>query len=194
MDSHFTKFPDSWDPRKAYGVRHPALTSNDDGPRIPRAKPMSQLIGLSVALVWLRLVQHSQFLIFGPAAAFLSLPTAWGRLYGPVAALILLGMVNAGMALIRPDWVRLYWLMHIVRRLGGLVLCYYLIRTGNLIVAASLTGVADPQRVAQIVNQTLYYCILFTAVLFIVQIAKAVRRLISSERHSVPVGQAQQKF
>src|SRR6266849_9436125 len=46
MDKHFTRFPDSWDPRKPYGVRHPALTMSEDGPRTPRATPISQLIAL----------------------------------------------------------------------------------------------------------------------------------------------------
>src|ERR1700757_430676 len=47
MDKHFAKFPDQWDPRKPYGVRHPALSINEEGPRIPRARSASQLIGLS---------------------------------------------------------------------------------------------------------------------------------------------------
>src|SRR4029077_5752551 len=90
MDQHFTKFPDRWDPRKPYGMRSPAMTLPEDSPPLPRAKPISQLIGLAVALIWLRAVQHFQFLIFGPAAAFLSLSPAWSRFYVPIVALILL--------------------------------------------------------------------------------------------------------
>src|SRR6266852_2451074 len=163
MDKHFTRFPDRWDPRKPYGVRHPALTMAEDGPRIPRAKPISQIIALLVALCWLRAVQHSQFLIFGPAAAFLSLSPAWGQLYFPIVALILLGIIHAGINLIRPDWVRFHWLMSVVTRLGELVLCYFLIRAGGMVVSANATGTVDYHRVAQIVNQTVYYGILFTA-------------------------------
>jgi hypothetical protein len=46
MDKHFTRFPDRWDPRKPYGVHHPALTAREDGPRIPRLNSASQLIAL----------------------------------------------------------------------------------------------------------------------------------------------------
>ncbi len=194
MDKHFTRFPDSWDPRKPYGVRHPALTMSEDGPRIPRAKPISQIIALLVALFWLRAVQHSQFLIFGPAAAFLSLSPAWGQLYFPIVALILLGIIHAGINLIRPDWVRFHWLMRAVTRAGGLVFCYFLIRAGNLVVSANATGPVDYHRVAQIVNQTVYYGILFTAVISIVHLAKDVRRLVSSAADRVPTGQAEQKI
>src|SRR6202022_2016182 len=77
MDKHFTQFPDRWDPRKPYRVPHPAFTISEDGPRIPRANSASTLVAMFVALVWLRAVQHSQFLIFGPAAAFLRLSPGW---------------------------------------------------------------------------------------------------------------------
>jgi len=194
MDKHFTRFPDRWDPRKPYGVRHPALTMSEDGPRIPRAKPISQIIALLVALFWLRAVQHSQFLIFGPEAAFLSLSPAWGQLYLPIVALILLGIIHAGINLIRPDWVRFHWLMSVVTRLGELVLCYFLIRAGGMVVSANATGTVDYHRVAQIVNQTVYYGILFTAVISIVHLAKDVCRVVYIAPAPVPTGQAEQKF
>jgi hypothetical protein len=180
MDRHFTRFPDRWDPRKKYGGHHPGLTVPDDGPRIPRAKSVSQLIGLLVGLVWLRAVQHSQFLIFGPAAAFLTIPQGWTHLYMPIAALILLGMISAGVTLIRPDWVRFHWLMRVVIRVGGLVLCFFLIRAGHPIVAATEAASADGHRIAEIVNQSVYYSILFTAVISIVNLVKDIRRLIST--------------
>ena len=193
MDQHFTKFPDRWDPRKPYGVRHPAMVMPEEGPRIPRAKPISQFIGLSIALFWLRAVQQSQFLIFGPAAAFLSLAPVWSHLYAPIVALILLGMVHACINLVRPDWVRFYSLMRIVTRVGWLVLCYLIIKAGNLIVATNATGTFSTQRVAQIVNQTIYYSILFAAVISIVHLALDVRRLVSGAPHRAPAGHAGQE-
>jgi hypothetical protein len=193
MDQHFMKFPDRWDPRKPYGMRPPTMTLPEDSPRLPRAKPISQLIALSVALFWLRAVQHSQFLIFGPAAAFLSLSPAWGRFYIPIVALILLGMIRAGINAIRPDWVRFHWLMSIVTRVGELMLCYFLIRAGSLVVSANASGPVDYPRVAQIVNQTLYYCIWFTAVISIVRLAKDIRQLVHGATRSVPITHAEQK-
>src|SRR5689334_1485634 len=59
MDKHFTQFPDRWDPRKAYGVRHPAFSISEEGPRIPRAKSASRLVGFFVGLIWFRLMRHS---------------------------------------------------------------------------------------------------------------------------------------
>lgn len=186
MDQHFTRFPDRWDPRKPYGVHHPALTARDDGPRIPRTKSISELIALLVGLFWLHAVQHSQFLIFGPAAAFLRLSPGWNQLYLPINALILLGISNAGITLIRPDWVRLHWLMSILGGVGNLIVAYVLITRGNPVVMASLGGTPDAQRVAQIVNQTIYYCIWFAVAILILQLAKDVRRLIASQHVGTP--------
>jgi len=192
VDQHFTKFPDRWDPRKPYGVHRPAMTLPEDGPRISRAKPLSQLIALAVSLFWLRAVQHSQFLIFGPAAAFLSLSPAWSRLYMPIVALILLGMIHAGINVIRPDWMRFHWLMNVITRAGEVGLCYFLIRAGSLVVSANVTEPVDYHRVAQVVNQTVYYGIWLAAVISIVHLAKDLNRLVSSGPHCVSVGQAEQ--
>ena len=193
MDQHFTKFPDRWDPRKPYGMRPPAMTLPEDSPRLSRAKPISQLIALAVALFWLRAVQHSQFLIFGPAAAFLSLSPAWSRFYIPIVALILLGMIHAGINAIRPDWVRFHWLMSIVTRVGELLLCYFLIRAGSLVVSVNASGPVDYARAAQIVNQIFYYGIWFTAVISIMRLANDIRQLIHGAARSVPIGHAPQK-
>jgi hypothetical protein len=193
MDQHFTKFPDRWDPRKPYGMRSPAMTLPEDSARLPRAKPISQLIGLAVGLIWLRAVQHSQFLIFGPAAAFLSLSPAWSRFYVPIVALILLGMIHGGINAIRPDWVRFHWLMSIATRIGELMLCYFLIRAGSLVVSVNASGPVDYPRVAQIVNQISHYGIWFSAVISIVRLAKDVRQLILGAARSVPIGHAEQK-
>ncbi len=181
VDQHLTKFPDRWDPRKSYGVHHPALTAREDGPRIPRTKSISELIALVVALLWIRAVQHSQFLIFGPAAAFLHLSPAWNQLYLPINVLIVLGIINAGITLIRPDWVRFHWLMCILGSVANLVIAYILITRGNPLVVASSGGTPNAQRVAQIVNQSIYYCIWLAVVILVVQLAKEVRWLISSQ-------------
>src|SRR3984893_537667 len=175
MDRHFTKFPDRWDSRTLYRVHFPVLTAGDDGPRIPRIKSISELIALAVALFWLRAVQHSPFLIFGPAASFLHLSPEWNRLYLPITALILLAMINAAATLVRPDWVRFHWLMRIVGNVGNLIVAYFLITRGNPVVMVSLDGtLPNAAHVAQIVNQTISFCVWFAVVTVVVQLAKNV--------------------
>jgi hypothetical protein len=95
-------------------------------------------------------------------------------------------MINAGITLIRPDWVRFHWLMSILGGVGNLIVAYFLISRGNPVVMASLGKTPDAQRVAQIVNQTIYYCIWFAVAILILQLAKDVRRLIASQHIGTP--------
>jgi uncharacterized membrane protein len=95
-------------------------------------------------------------------------------------------MINAGITLIRPDWVRFHWLMRIIGSVGNLIVAYFLITRGNPVVMASLGETPNAARVAHIVNQTIYYCIWFAVVILILQLAKDVRRLISSQPIGTP--------
>jgi hypothetical protein len=185
-DQHFTRFPDRWDPRKSYGIRHPAFTTREDGPRIPRLNSASHLVALLIALFWLRLVQHHQFLFFGPAASFLSLSPNWTQLYLPINALILLGIIGAGISLVRPDWVRLHWLIRVLVSAGNLIVALFLLKSGNSIVIVDLGKAPDAARVAQIVNQSIYYCIWFAVIMVIVELVKNVRRFVATEPAATP--------
>jgi hypothetical protein len=185
MDKHFTQFPDRWDPRKPYGVRHPALTSHDDGPRIPRVKSASRLVGFFVGLIWFRLMRHSPSLIFGPAASFLHLSPQWDQLYVPITVVILLEMVNAGVTLIRPDWVRFHWLMRIVASVGNLIVASLLITRGNPVIM-TLDGVPNAARVAQIVNHSITYCAWFSVAILLFHLVKDLHRLISTQPAATP--------
>jgi hypothetical protein len=186
MDKHFTRFPDRWDPRKPYKVHHPALTAREDGPRIPRLNSASHLIALLIALFWIRLVLHHQFLFFGPAASFLSLSPNWTRLYLPINALILLGIVGAGISLVRPDWIRLHWLIRVLVSAGNLTVGLFLLKSGDSIVIVDLGKAPDAAHVAQIVNQTLHYCIWFAVIMVVVELLKNVRRLVATEPAATP--------
>ncbi len=186
MDKHFTSFPDRWDPRKPYKVQHPALTAREDGPRIPRLNSASHLIALLIALFWIRLVQHHQFLFFGPAASFLSLSPNWTRLYLPINGLILLGIVGAGISLVRPDWIRLHWLIRVLVSAGNLMVGLFLLQSGDSIVVVDLGKAPDAAHVAQILNQTLHYCIWFAVIMVVVELLKNVRRLVATEPGTTP--------
>lgn len=186
MDTHFTRFPDRWDPRKSYGLRHPALHVREAGPRISRLNSASQLVLLLIALFWLRLVQHSQFAFFGPAAAFLSLSPVWTQFYIPINALVLLGIIGAAISLARPDWVRLHWLIRVLVGLGNLIVGLLLLKKGGSIVTVHLGTAPDAAHVAQIVNQTIYYCIWFGLAVALIELVKDLRRLVTTQPAGTP--------
>jgi len=86
MDKQFAKHPDRWDPRRPnypYYVNL-ALERSKETQYVPRLESISQLIALSISVVWLRAMQESSFLILGPAAAFLKVAPIWHRIYFPL--------------------------------------------------------------------------------------------------------------
>lgn len=194
MNKKFVVHPDRWDPRKPYAVRHPAIVDEIPGPRIPRAKSVSQFIGLLIAMVWLRIMLHAPFLVFGPAAAFLNFSRSWDRLYVPIVILIFIGMVSAAVTFVRPDWVRFHRAMRIARRAGGLVLCSLILRSGGPMVIATALENANASRVAQVVNQAFYYGVMFSAATFVVQIAIDLRRIVAHKTDRLAAGSAEQRI
>ena len=112
-DRHWTKFPDRWDPRGLKHAWHPVFgmqatpeeerISARDNNRVSRFDSIAQFVALGVTIGWLRVAQHSPFMILGPAAAFIKPAPIWHQLYWPIVALALAGMAQAGINLLRPD-------------------------------------------------------------------------------------------
>jgi hypothetical protein len=174
MDKHLAKFPDRWDPRNPKHLQ-PQLNFAKNSPWIPRMESISQVVALSVALVWLRALQHSPFLILGPAAAFLRLAPVWHQLYPAAAVLLLAGMAQAVINLVRPDWTRLRSVARVFFSLATLAMWGLLLKAGTWIVPAQATG--DYTRVAQIANQCFFYGLLIAVGISAFQLFRDLRRL-----------------
>jgi hypothetical protein len=108
VEKNLTKYPDKWDPRKPNQLKYPEFfeaNASKDGRRVPKLESISQFIASAVFLVWLRAAQKSPFLIFGPAAAIFRLAPVWHQVFVPSMLIIVVGMVQAAINLLRPDWV-----------------------------------------------------------------------------------------
>lgn len=185
-DKHFATSPDTWDPQKPYAMRPPGLALSKNPLRISRAKSASQLVAMAISLLWLRAVQHSQFLIFGPAAAFLRLSPSWNQLFLPINVLILLEVANAAVTLLRPDWLHFHWLMRILGGTGNLIIAYFLIARGNPIVISTSQAAPHDVRVAHIVDQAIHYWVWFAVIIVIAQLIRDVRRLLVGHHTRIP--------
>jgi hypothetical protein len=185
MDRHLSKHPDRWDIGKVSRAHFPELEASIDGPRVPRMDSVSQLIGLMVFLVWLRAVRTLPFLIFGPAASFLTLAPVWRQLYTPVVLIALLGMAQSGLNLVRPDWVRLCWLVQVATHAANLVICLFLIRAGVWVMAVDGVSAGYRQAVT-IVNQVIFYSLWVVAAITVVTLWRALRRLIRGTGRTIP--------
>jgi hypothetical protein len=184
MERQFTKHPDRWDPRRPnyphYVNISLELDSSKETSYVPRLESISQLIALSISIVWLRAIQESPFLILGPAAAFLKLAPVWRQFYFPVVLLALVGMLQAGINIVRPDWVRLRSVTRVLLSGGMLVIWFLLLRAGSWIVppTISVNSTTDFSHTVQIANQCFFYGLLLAVAISGFQFFRDIRRLV----------------
>jgi hypothetical protein len=88
---------DKWDP-----LTLPAVT--DPSPATSFRKTMTEMAFSILGLVWLLLIPNHPFAIFGPAASFLKLTSAWRPFYIPFVVLSALNVLSLWVALLRPQW------------------------------------------------------------------------------------------
>lgn len=190
---HFTKYPDRWDPRKADYPRYLNLASPKDTQGVPRAESISQLVVVAVGLVWLRAVQHAPYLIFGTAAASIRLAPVWQRFYWPAVLVALASMVQAGINVFRPDWMRVRSAMRVAGDAAGLIMCYLLLKMGPwvVLIESSRGPATDFRHAVEVINQFFFYSLvvscLVCAGLLVFHVYRLVRPAQNHELASAPV-------
>jgi hypothetical protein len=190
-DRHWKKHPDSWDPRKLTHILHPAFAiqgepkpvSRSESARVSRFDSVAQLVALCVGLVWLRIAQGAPFLIFGPAAAFLRPAPIWHHFYWPVVALAGLGIVQALINLVRPDWLRVMVIYRALTATAWIVMLFFLLKAGNWVaLAQNGPRSEDFRRTADIFNHIGVYLVAGFAAVAIYNLVRHLRRLLRLSR------------
>lgn len=187
LDKHLTKFPDRWDPRKPQRLKYPEFLeakASKNAQRVPRLESISQFIASAVFLVWLRSVQKSPFLIFGPAAAIFRLAPVWHQVFAPSMLIVLAGMVQAGVNLLRPDWIRFRSAVRVGIGAITLVIVYFLVRAREWIVLANPAGngLDDHRHAMEIINQSIFYSLLLAGLIVILLLLRDLWRLVRAAR------------
>ena len=178
MDRHLTKHPDCWGPRKPNAAHFPALTTRTSEPKVSRMESISQLVALAIFLVWLRAARSAPFLILGPAALFLKAAPVWRQLYAPLAVIALVIMIQSATNLFRPDWVRLRTFARVAAHSVTLVVCFFLIKAGTWVIAGTEAS-PNYQHAAVIINQVIFFFLLASVFITVMQLIRALRRLIA---------------
>jgi hypothetical protein len=190
VEKNLTIFPDKWDPRKPNQLKYPEFfeaRGEKHERRVPKLESISQFIATGVFLVLLRAAQKSPFLIFGPAAAIFRLAPVWHQVFVPSVLIMLLGMVQAAINLLRPDWVRFRSAARVCIGVITLMVVYFLVKAREWVVLANPSGTveSDYLRAMEIVNQTIFYSLLVAGVIVIVLLLRDVWRLVRAEHGPV---------
>jgi len=130
--------------RFPYGWKSSPKTKAKDERRIPRSQSIGELIFLGVFLFWLPTLPYYPRTIFGNGTALLRFGPGSQVLFQAVLPLLLLGIVRSCILLVRPRWVRFYWVMRLAATSASLVVLGLSLRTGEWIVLANPDGDGDP--------------------------------------------------
>ncbi len=154
--------------------------------RVSRIDSVSRLIALAVSIVWLRAVQQYPFLILGPAAAFLKLAPVWHQLYVPVVLLAFAGMAQAGINLIRPDWIQVRTVTRMGMSVAAVAIWCFLLMAGTWIVPGNTGGEAVSARTLGIINWSFFYGLVVAVVISVAQLLRASFRLARATHGRAP--------
>ncbi|MGC2526332.1 MAG: hypothetical protein WA639_01190 [Candidatus Acidiferrum sp.] len=192
VEQHLQKHPDRWHLKGTGGFAldlkiekniHLRIQREMQGmPEVSRFESVSIIVASAVALVWLTAAQTHQFLILGPAAAFLKLAPSWHRVYFLIVLLTDIVIVRAIINLVRPDWTGFRAIARLILHASGLAVVFMLIRAGSWVVAADAVANKTPAYAhsVEIVNGCFYYTLIVTGVvsagMLVFRIVKMIQR------------------
>ena len=179
----------TFDPRALPKLR-PATDSPEAKP-IPRYKSGFELFfSIAFLLWWIRITpirRLALIVVLGPVGLADRIPfqlgPVWSTIYWPVILLSLAGIIQQIVTLLYPDRIKFYSLMKLIGNGGSLVILYFVTRVHEILVLMPGTtnsgGFAEPLR---IVNMTLHYSMILTAVIVATECYKQLRRLFRLSR------------
>jgi hypothetical protein len=195
IDKHCAKFPERWDLGKPRDAGLSGLLDHaeaDGSPRVSRVESVSQFIAGAVFLVWLRVVVHSAYWMFGPAVGAFRIEPIWHRIYVPFVLLILASMIQPAVNFFRPDWTRFRSIVRTALGIAGLATWFLVLKAGQILAVRSAIPTPSEARIAHTVNTWFFTSVFITATVSVVLVLLSVRRLIRDLRHTATAVRAGQ--
>lgn len=145
----------------ARGLPAPAVPARRKHHQVSRFESIAQVIALLVVLFWLHMLFETPSLVFGPAAATYRPGSVWGVVALPTALILLAGVAQGLINLVRPDWLLLRQLTRLATDLATLALVIYLLSAGQWVAHVSAGG---DTTALQTINQWVFYGLLSPAI------------------------------
>ncbi len=168
-------FLQNWEPQtlpKLVKVEH----------QIPRARTVCELVFLWIFGVWWVLAIDNPFLVFGPAAAVVTLGPIWHQLLVPMVVLMLAGIALHVINFARPYWTKVRLVARVALNTLQLALLAVLLSARPLAVAAS-TPAGQHASVVNLVEYTIVLTLVSIAVATLVEGVKLIARLLRLQRN-----------
>ncbi len=142
----------SWDPRSLPDFGKHAIA-------IPRTHSAAEVIFGTAGLLWWQALPVAPYLALGPAAYVITLGPIWNQLHWPVLLLIAAGVAQSTVNLLRPHVTPARARVRLLVHAFGLGILCLALGSGNwVIVAPGVHNPAEYARLADVVNQVLFYC------------------------------------
>lgn len=105
----------------------------------------------------------------------------------PVGLAAFVGMAQAGINLVRPDWFRLRLITRIVEEdVAALPMVCLLLKAGHWIVAGDTTRGLAGGRTVEIFNQSIFFGLLIAVIMAGLQVLRGVHRLVRGTPDRAP--------
>jgi hypothetical protein len=167
------RFLEKWDPAALPAV------SSVDAERVPLTESIFGLIfGALFLLYWLAVPPFDRIAVSDDGVT-LRLTPIWRQFYLPIMGLILIGIVQNAVNLVRPHWIRFRHVAHIVSAVTVIVIAYLILQSGTLVqIIVDATG--DPTMHADkaaMLSKFIAFGIAVTAAVFAVDLIINLWRL-----------------
>lgn len=168
--------PENWNPRSL-----PRITTQTEKKWGPQS--VYGLVMAAFCSLWWLAGMRFSYLIFGP---FFKFAPVWQAFYVPILLLILAEVARQSIGLIRPQWTRIQSAARLVINSAGLVVCYFLLRAGDLVettdAAKHWAGMTRETWwiVGICITASLYLGLILAVITSAVIVLKELRKLVRS--------------
>jgi hypothetical protein len=128
-------------------------------------------------VLWLAAVPYNQWLIFGPAAAFIELAPVWLDVHVGLLAFACAGLAVSWLNLLNPHRVTFRLAAKLAGHIVSIFVFWFLVNAGVLVVPAA-SAAAGTEGVAAMVNTGMRIGFMVTAILSVVETVREARRLV----------------
>jgi DMSO reductase anchor subunit len=126
-------------------------------------------------------------IVFGGDGVTVRMAPVWRSYYTPILILLMVGIVQNAINMVRPHWIRLRTATRVLTDAGFVTIMYLVLRTRELVIIADAAG--NPEAYADkaaLLSRILTYCLAVSAAVFAVDLILNVWRIAGRPGANVP--------